>query len=71
MHKQKQRTNKRCILHIYTHVCVREYMARGSLGTTRLSNVRVHFDCAGSHKVWSPVLVCGILPVNSRTKWLL
>ena len=57
------------IAYIYIHVCGREYMARGSLGTTRLWNVRVHFDCAGLHKVWSPVLVCGILPVNSRTKW--
>ena len=28
-----------------------------------LRNVRVHFDCAGSHKVWSPVLAHGILPV--------
>ena len=28
-----------------------------------LHNVRVHFDCAGSNKVWSPVLAHGILPV--------
>ena len=31
-----------------------------------LCNVEVHFDCAGSQNVWSPALVWGILPVNSR-----
>ena len=37
-----------------------------------LWNVQVHFDCAGSHKVWvALLLVCGILLVNSCAKWLL
>ena len=36
-----------------------------------LQNVQVHFDCQGSHKVSSAVLVCGILPVIFCAKWLL
>ena len=35
-----------------------------------LWNVQVHFDCAGSHKVWSAILVCGIFLVSSRAKYM-
>ena len=36
-----------------------------------LWNIEVHFDCAGSHKVWSSVLGPSIIPVNFCKKWLL
>ena len=32
--------------------------------------VQAHSDCAGSHKVWSEVMACSILSVNSCAIWL-
>ena len=34
-----------------------------------LWHVHVHFDCAGSHKVWAAILGRGIFPASSRVKW--
>ena len=35
------------------------------------SNVDVHFECAGSHKVWVPLLGRSIFPLKFHIKWLL
>ena len=39
--------------------------------TWLLWNVRVYFDCGGSHKTLAPGDASGIFPVNFHTKWLL
>ena len=71
VHSSYGRCKGRCLIRVLSLVC-------GVCGPLHANfrikclfcNVDMHFDCAGSHKVWAASLVYGILPVNVRIKWL-
>ena len=55
---------------VVTGLGLRHFTCKFSCEMGETAN-QVHFDFAGSHKLWSPVLVCGVLLVNSRAKLFL